>query len=142
MIDIGRHLLASTLSLFLRSIPLSVAFISPGLSSIQDFNSRQHPRRRDPFYQNLSYGEYSLGGVDMLSEYFPSSEFNAYIMMAFGIGNTRRRNDGINDILYRYMMRMRCYLDIMEVTALYFEIEIRESETRHFFSAWPTGTVY
>jgi hypothetical protein len=78
----------------------------------------------------------------MLSEYFPSSEFNAYIMMAFGIGNTRRRNDGINDILYRYMMRMRCYLDIMEVTALYFEIEIRESETRHFFSAWPTGTVY
>jgi hypothetical protein len=39
-------------------------------------------------------------------------------MMAFGIGNIRRKNDGINDILCRYGVRMRYYLGIMEVTAL------------------------
>jgi hypothetical protein len=40
------------------------------------------------------------------------------------------------------MVRMRYYLRIMEATALYFEIEIRQSETIDYFSAWPTRKVY
>ena len=40
------------------------------------------------------------------------------------------------------MVRMRYYLRIMEATALYFEIEIRQSETIDYFSAWPTRSVY
>jgi hypothetical protein len=40
------------------------------------------------------------------------------------------------------MGRMRYYPRIMEVTALYLEIEIRQSETIHYFSAWPTRKVY
>ena len=40
------------------------------------------------------------------------------------------------------MVRMRYYLRIMEATALYFEIEIRQSEMIDYFSAWPTRKVY
>jgi len=40
------------------------------------------------------------------------------------------------------MVRMRYYLGIMEVAALYFGVEIRQSEMRHYFSAWPTRSVY